>query len=83
MDVGLGAGCVSLDCSLQPSSLQQGASTRCGHSDVSLGERRAQRVSSLLQIPGDFQPPDGHSGRPSGHHHLGHPYWAEEERLSL
>ena len=31
---------------------------------------------SLLQIPGHFQPADGHSGWSSGHHYLGHPHRA-------
>ena len=39
--------------------------------------------SDAMQVCGDLQSTDGHQGGPTGHHHLGHSDWTEEERLPL
>lgn len=36
-----------------------------------------------FQVCGDLQSTVGHQGGPTGHHHLGHSDWAEEERFPL
>lgn len=36
-----------------------------------------------FQVCGDLQSTDGHQGGPTGHHHLGHSDWTEEERFPL